>query len=63
LKDGSETSLWIRNMQMYVCGAAAALVGCWASDGPGIAEHGFTHGYTSAVWSIIGLLSMGGIYM
>lgn len=53
LKD-SETSLWIRNLQMYASGFVIALVGCLLTEGQGIWEKGFFFGYHYLVLMIVG---------
>jgi UDP-sugar transporter A1/2/3 len=63
LKDGSSTPFWIRNLQMYACGVVSSLVGILMTDASAILNHGFFYGYSAAVWSIIGFLSVGGIYI
>lgn len=54
LKDGSNTSFWIRNLQMYSSGVVMALLSCLPAEGASIAERGFFHGYTRAVVCIVG---------
>lgn len=49
----SDTSLWVRNIQMYLSGIAVTLVGAYLSDGVGIKEKGFFYGYTYYVWFVI----------
>uniref|UniRef100_F1L447 UDP-galactose translocator 1 n=1 Tax=Ascaris suum TaxID=6253 RepID=F1L447_ASCSU len=63
LKDGTSTPLWIRNLQMYSCGVVSASVACYLGDFNAIVSRGFFHGYNYKVVSIIGFLSVGGIYI
>ncbi|CAD5216382.1 unnamed protein product [Bursaphelenchus okinawaensis] len=63
LKDGTPTSLWIRNMQMYFCGILSTFVGVAVKDGAQIQEKGFFYGYNAEVWAIVLSLSVGGIYI
>jgi len=63
LKDGSSTSLWVRNIQMYVCGFISAAIGAFAKDSEHLTTKGFFWGYTLEVWCVIGFLSVGGIYI
>ncbi|KAL7074341.1 hypothetical protein ACQ4LE_006276 [Meloidogyne hapla] len=64
LKDGSSnTSFWIRNLQMYSCGVISALLGCFIKDYDQILERGFLFGYNIRVVCIILFLSLGGIYI
>ncbi|VDP06883.1 unnamed protein product [Soboliphyme baturini] len=62
LKD-SHTSLWIRNIQLYLGGVVCSGLSCAAYDGRIIQEHGFFYGYHFLVWMIIGLLCFGGIFI
>lgn len=63
LKDGTSTSLWIRNMQMYICGVISTLIGLFGKDSEHLQAKGFFWGYNIEVWSVIGFLSVGGIYI
>ncbi|XP_030044490.1 CMP-sialic acid transporter isoform X1 [Microcaecilia unicolor] len=58
----SDTSLWVRNIQMYISGILVTLIGVFVSDGHQIIEKGFFFGYTFLVWFVIFLASMGGLY-
>nr|XP_044994537.1 CMP-sialic acid transporter isoform X3 [Jaculus jaculus] len=58
----SDTSLWVRNIQMYLSGIVVTLVGAYLSDGAEIKEKGFFYGYTYYVWFVIFLASVGGLY-
>nr|XP_033793917.1 CMP-sialic acid transporter isoform X2 [Geotrypetes seraphini] len=58
----SGTSLWVRNIQMYISGIVVTLIGVYISDGHQINEKGFFFGYTFLVWFVIFLASMGGLY-
>ncbi|KAF5919854.1 hypothetical protein HPG69_014218 [Diceros bicornis minor] len=49
----SDTSLWVRNIQMYLSGIVVTLVGVYLSDGAEIKEKGFFYGYTYYVWFVI----------
>ncbi|MFH4979225.1 hypothetical protein AB6A40_005934 [Gnathostoma spinigerum] len=63
LKDGTKTPFWIRNLQMYTCGIVSASVACYVADYDSILRRGFFYGYKPEVFCIIGLLSIGGIYI
>jgi UDP-sugar transporter A1/2/3 len=78
LKDGTSTSLWIRNMQMYLCGVVSTSIGLFAKDSDHLRTKGFFWGYSNEVWCVIGkllllnssylfsfsgFLSVGGIYI
>ncbi|XP_062407601.1 CMP-sialic acid transporter [Sardina pilchardus] len=58
----SDTSLWVRNLQMYLSGIAITLVGVFMNDGPQIMEKGFFFGYTPWVVFVVFLSSVGGLY-
>ncbi|KAM6127037.1 LOW QUALITY PROTEIN: CMP-sialic acid transporter [Pterocles gutturalis] len=57
----SDTSLWVRNIQMYLSGIVVTLFGVYVSDGQ-VLEKGFFYGYTYYVWFVIFLASVGGLY-
>lgn len=58
----SQTSVWIRNIQLSFYSIIAAMLGgvIW-QDGSGIREHGFFEGYNWIVWAAIGLQAAGGL--
>uniref|UniRef100_UPI00398EBD33 CMP-sialic acid transporter n=1 Tax=Pristiophorus japonicus TaxID=55135 RepID=UPI00398EBD33 len=58
----SDTSLWVRNIQMYISGIVVTAIGVYASDGAQVLEKGFFFGYTHWVWFVILLASLGGLY-
>lgn len=58
----TDTSLWVRNMQMYVSGILITLVGVYMTDGPQVMEKGFFYGYTPWVFIVVLLSSVGGLY-
>lgn len=49
----SDTSLWVRNIQLYLSGIVVTLVGVYMSDGVNVMEKGFFYGYTRYVWFVI----------
>ncbi len=51
---GSETSLWIRNVQMYLFGIASGIFAVVTKDGRNVMEHGFLYGYNGYVFGVIG---------
>ncbi|XP_006821821.1 CMP-sialic acid transporter-like [Saccoglossus kowalevskii] len=59
---GSDTSLWIRNIQMYLFGIVSGLIGVYTKDFFGVIEKGFFYGYTPYVWAIVVAGSVGGLY-
>ncbi|CAG09207.1 unnamed protein product [Tetraodon nigroviridis] len=58
----SDTSLWVRNIQMYISGIVVTLMGVYVNDGDKVAEKGFFFGYTSWVCLVVFLASVGGLY-
>ncbi|XP_048452678.1 CMP-sialic acid transporter [Rhincodon typus] len=58
----SETSLWVRNIQMYISGIAVTAFGVYVTDGAQVMEKGFFFGYTHWVWFVVLLASLGGLY-
>ncbi|XP_043074656.1 CMP-sialic acid transporter [Puntigrus tetrazona] len=58
----SDTSLWVRNIQMYLSGIVVTLVGVFVTDGAQVLEKGFFYGYTPWVCVVIFLASVGGMY-
>lgn len=59
----SNTSFWIRNVEMYFWGIVTSSVGMIFHDGGNILNNGFFFGYTSYVWIIIVLQSVGGLFV
>ncbi|KAM8846742.1 CMP-sialic acid transporter isoform 1-T1 [Synchiropus picturatus] len=58
----SDTSLWVRNIQMYLSGIVVTLIGVLVTDGENVLEKGFFFGYTPWVFFVIFLASVGGLY-
>ncbi|XP_067841010.1 CMP-sialic acid transporter [Heptranchias perlo] len=58
----SDTSLWVRNIQMYISGIVVTAIGVYVSDGSKVMEKGFFFGYTRWVWFVVSLASLGGLY-
>ncbi|KAF7657378.1 hypothetical protein LDENG_00028230 [Lucifuga dentata] len=58
----SDTSLWVRNIQMYLSGIAVTLIGVYMTDGEKVLEKGFFFGYTPWVCFVVFLASVGGLY-
>lgn len=49
----SDTSLWVRNIQMYLSGILVTLIGVYVNDGDKVLEKGFFFGYTSWVCFVV----------
>lgn len=58
----SDTSLWVRNIQMYLSGIVVTLIGVFMNDGANVMEKGFFFGYTPWVCFVVFLASVGGLY-
>lgn len=58
----SDTSLWVRNIQMYISGITVTLAAVYITDGGGVQEKGFFFGYTPWVCFVVFLASVGGLY-
>ena len=59
LKDAAFT-LWERNAQLSLCGAALGLAAVYGWEWELVVSYGFFHGYTRAVWVVVVLQSAGG---
>ena len=61
-KQGSNTTLWIRNIQMGISSLILGFIGVFLSnDRTIVLEHGFFYGYTVMVWAVILLQAIGGL--
>lgn len=49
----SDTSLWVRNIQMYLSGIVVTLLGVYMTDGDKVLEKGFFFGYTPWVCFVV----------
>lgn len=54
-------SVFVRNVQLGFIGAIFGLATVVVKDGAKVKEHGFFFGYDFAVWSVILLMSVGGL--
>jgi len=57
----TDSSIWMRNIQLAFFGGILAFVGCFVQDGQLIREHGFMQGYSGLVWAVIALQAIGGL--
>ena len=57
----SNSSIWIRNMQVSSIGIVFSALMCFTKDGALIKSAGFFKGYTPYVWSVILLQAIGGL--
>lgn len=58
---GSQTSLWLRNVQMGIPSIIIAFVTVYAKDAAAVSEQGFLGGYTSLVWTVVTVQAVGGL--
>jgi len=58
---GSQTSLWIRNVQMGIPSVIVAYITVYVKDGQAVRTAGFLGGYSSIVWSVITVQAVGGL--
>lgn len=57
----SNTSVWIRNIQLSMIGAVLSLIACYTQDQEKIQNLGFFNGYNSYVYGVIFLQAAGGM--
>lgn len=57
----TDASIWLRNIQLAICGSALGLLGAVWQDGAKIREGGFLQGYNRLVWGVILLQAVGGL--
>lgn len=62
LKNGSQSSLWLRSIQLYTWGLIAAIICMVSKNIDNIVDKGIFHGFTVVVWLATFVLSIGGIY-
>nr|CAH8875820.1 unnamed protein product [Trichobilharzia regenti] len=58
---GTPTSIWMRNLQLAICGVPISLFGVYMNDAAKVKSLGFFHGYTPIVWIVIILQAFGGL--
>ncbi|KAL3943384.1 MAG: hypothetical protein SGBAC_002550 [Bacillariaceae sp.] len=58
---GSQTSLWIRNVQMGLPSVIIALLTVYAKDSAFVAKQGFFGGYSPIVWTVVTVQAVGGL--
>ncbi|CAF2424698.1 unnamed protein product [Rotaria sp. Silwood2] len=61
LKEGSDVSVWIRNIQLGIFGMLFGFLTVYISDGTQMKTKGFLFGYTDIVWIAITVQSAGGL--
>jgi UDP-sugar transporter A1/2/3 len=58
---GSQTSLWIRNVQMGLPSTIIAYLTIYFKDAAAVKEHGFLGGYNNIVWTVVTVQAVGGL--
>lgn len=58
---GSQTSLWIRNVQMGLPSLVIAYLTIYAKDSAAVATQGLLGGYTPIVWTVVTIQAAGGL--
>lgn len=58
---GSQTSLWLRNVQMGIPSVIIAFITVYAKDATAVAQQGFLGGYTPLVWTVVTVQAVGGL--
>ncbi|KIX99102.1 uncharacterized protein Z520_05563 [Fonsecaea multimorphosa CBS 102226] len=61
LKNGQNSSIWVRNIQLSIGCLAIALTGALVWDGQAIRENGFFQGYNSIVFATVCIQAAGGL--
>jgi UDP-sugar transporter A1/2/3 len=58
---GSQTSLWLRNVQMGLPSVVIALITVYAKDAAAVSHQGFLGGYSPLVWTVVIVQAVGGL--
>eukprot|EP00980_Cylindrotheca_fusiformis_P028433 scaffold22599_cov139-Cylindrotheca_fusiformis.AAC.24 len=58
---GSQTSLWLRNVQMGLPSVLVAFITIYIKDAAAVAEMGFFGGYSPIVWTVVVVQAVGGL--
>jgi len=58
---GSQTSLWLRNVQMGLPSVIIAFLTVYAKDAAAVAKQGFLGGYSPIVWTVVTVQAVGGL--
>lgn len=58
---GSQTSLWLRNVQMGMPSVIIAFLTVYAKDSAAVASQGFLGGYSGIVWTVVTVQAVGGL--
>lgn len=58
---GSQTTLWLRNVQMGLPSIVIAFITIYSKDSKAVAEHGMLGGFSSMVWTVVVVQAAGGL--
>jgi len=58
---GSQTSVWLRNIQLGIYGTIIGIAGMYIKDGEKISNKGILFGYSTVVWIVIFMQAFGGL--
>lgn len=58
---GSQTSLWLRNVQMGIPSIIIAFATVYVKDAVAVSKQGFLGGYTHLVWTVVIVQAVGGL--
>lgn len=58
---GSQTSVWLRNIQLGIYGTIIGIAGMYIKDGEKISDKGILFGYSTVVWIVIFMQAFGGL--
>ena len=58
---GSQTTLWLRNVQMGLPSIAIALFTVYSKDHAAVATHGILGGFSAMVWTVVIVQAAGGL--
>jgi solute carrier family 35 (UDP-sugar transporter), member A1/2/3 len=58
---GSQTSLWLRNVQMGLPSVIIAYLTVYVKDSGAVASQGFFGGYSGIVWTVVTVQAVGGL--
>ena len=58
---GSQTSLWVRNVQMGIPSVVIAYITVYIHDSEAVSKQGFLGGYSPIVWTVVTVQAVGGL--
>lgn len=58
---GSQTTLWLRNVQMGLPSIVIAFIAIYSKDSKAVAQQGMLGGFTPMVWTVVIVQAVGGL--